>query len=148
MPFFFKMEFYFLLLFLINEYSFITVWILMTSVTTVLSAYLCISFFVVNTLGPRQNSHRFSRRHFQINFLRWRGFNFEENFDEVCSHWYYQKQDSIGLGNGLSPVQPQAIIWTNYGLTHWGRVTHICVSKLTIIGSDKGLSSDRRQAII
>ena len=25
-------------------------------------------------------------------------------------------------------------------LTHWGRVMHICVSKLTIIGSDNGLS--------
>ena len=33
-------------------------------------------------------------------------------------------------------------------LTHRGRVTHICVSKLTIIGSDNGLSPDRRQAII
>ena len=33
-------------------------------------------------------------------------------------------------------------------LTHWGRVTHICVSKLTIIGSDNGLSPRRRQAII
>ena len=33
-------------------------------------------------------------------------------------------------------------------LTHWGRVTHICVRKLTIIGSDNGLSPDRRQAII
>ena len=33
-------------------------------------------------------------------------------------------------------------------LTHWGRVTHICVSKLTIIGSEKGLSPGRRQAII
>ena len=33
-------------------------------------------------------------------------------------------------------------------LTHWGRVTHICVSKLTIIGSDNGLSPGRRQAII
>ena len=32
--------------------------------------------------------------------------------------------------------------------THWGRVTHICVSKLTIIDSDNGLSHDRRQAII
>ena len=31
--------------------------------------------------------------------------------------------------------------------THLGRVTHICVSKLTIIGSDNGLSPDRRQAI-
>ena len=33
-------------------------------------------------------------------------------------------------------------------LTHWGRVTHIGVSKLTIIGSDNGLSPGRRQAII
>ena len=33
-------------------------------------------------------------------------------------------------------------------LTHWGRVTHICISKLTIIGSDNGLSPDQRQAII
>ena len=33
-------------------------------------------------------------------------------------------------------------------LTHWGRVTHICVSELTTIGSDNGLSPGRRQAII
>ena len=42
------------------------------------------------------------------------------------------------INNELSLVQ----------LTHWGRVTHICVSKLTIIGSDNGLSPGRRQAII
>ena len=33
-------------------------------------------------------------------------------------------------------------------LTHWGRRTHICVSKLTSIGSDNGLTPIRRQAII
>ena len=33
-------------------------------------------------------------------------------------------------------------------LTHWGRVTHICVGNLTIIASDNGLSPERRQAII
>ena len=33
-------------------------------------------------------------------------------------------------------------------LTHWGRVTHICVSRLTITGSDNGLSPGWRQAII
>ena len=33
-------------------------------------------------------------------------------------------------------------------LTHWGRVTHICVGRLTIIGSDNGLSPAQRQAII
>ena len=33
-------------------------------------------------------------------------------------------------------------------LTHWGRVTHICVGKSTIIASDNGLSPGRHQAII
>ena len=33
-------------------------------------------------------------------------------------------------------------------LTHWGRVRHICVGKLSIIDSDNGLSPGRRQAII
>ena len=33
-------------------------------------------------------------------------------------------------------------------LTHWGGVMHICVSKLSIIGSDNGLSPKRHQAII
>ena len=33
-------------------------------------------------------------------------------------------------------------------LTHWGRVVHICVSKVTIIVSDNGLSPSRHQAII
>ena len=32
--------------------------------------------------------------------------------------------------------------------THWGGVTHICVGKSIIIGSDNGSSPDRRQAII
>ena len=33
-------------------------------------------------------------------------------------------------------------------LTHWGRVKHIFVDNLTIIGSDNRWSTDRRQAII
>ena len=33
-------------------------------------------------------------------------------------------------------------------LTHWGRVMHICVSNLAIIGSDNGLSPGRCQAIV
>ena len=35
-----------------------------------------------------------------------------------------------------------------FDLTRWGWVMHICVGKLTILGSDNGLSSGRRQAII
>ena len=41
-----------------------------------------------------------------------------------------------------------ALLSCMLNLTHWGRVTQICVSKLTIIASDNGLSPGRRQAII
>ena len=36
----------------------------------------------------------------------------------------------------------------DFFLTHWGRVTHICVSKQTIIGSDNGLWPGQCHAII
>ena len=35
-----------------------------------------------------------------------------------------------------------------WDLNHCGRMTHICISKLIIIGSDNGLSPNRRQAIV
>ena len=39
--------------------------------------------------------------------------------------------------------------WSNTSdKINWGRVTHICVGNLTIIGPDNGLSPGRRQAII
>ena len=40
-----------------------------------------------------------------------------------------------------------ALVWEQL-LSHWSRVTHICVDNLTTIGSDNGLSPGRRQAII
>ena len=49
----------------------------------------------------------------------------------------------IGGSADTSEPQPLTLV-----LTHWGRMTHICVSNLTIIGSDNGLSPGRRQAII
>ena len=49
-------------------------------------------------------------------------------------------------------TRPQWAWWVKFVililLTHWGRVTHICVGNLTIIGSDNGLSPGQRQAII
>ena len=48
----------------------------------------------------------------------------------------------------LKVILQKIIFLKNKHLTHWGRVTHICVSKLTIIGSDNGLLPGRRQAII
>ena len=48
-------------------------------------------------------------------------------------HWLYQW-----------PCRCDPKRWLNY----WGRVTHICVSKLSTIGSDNGLTPGWRQAII
>ena len=58
---------------------------------------------------------------------RWRGLG-GEMFDYVHNWWI--------AANLLSLI------------THWGRVTQICVGKRTMIGSDNGLSPGRRQAII
>ena len=44
-------------------------------------------------------------------------------------------------------VEGDRVIFIHH-FTHWDRVMHICVSELTIIGSDNGLSPGRRQAII
>ena len=46
-------------------------------------------------------------------------------------------------------VRHLKILWLClFCLTHWGPVTHICVSKLSILGPENGLSPGRRQAII
>ena len=107
----------------------------------------------------------YCRRYFHIHFLVWKSLCFNSNFSEVChqgSNWQY---DSIGSNNGLVLNKRQALServmdysvhlyptfslkWVNVELTHWGRVTHICVNNLTIIGPDNGLSPGRRQAII
>ena len=58
---------------------------------------------------------------------------------------------SNGSRNSLLSTGQQVINPTNadqFRLTHWGRVTQICVSKFTIIGSDNGLSPIRHQVII
>ena len=59
----------------------------------------------------------------------------------------------VSVNTDLSPYDitgSQSVLYPKVkliSLTHWGRVTHICVGNLTIIGSDKGLSPGRRQAI-
>ena len=61
--------------------------------------------------------------------------------------WTYTDVFSIGpLGTNFSEITTSK--YNAFLLTHWGRVTHICVNKILIIGSDNGLSPDRHQAII
>ena len=62
------------------------------------------------------------------------------------SLWVWWVSLALSFGN-ISEIW----IWYIIGkpcLTHWGRVTHICIGNLTIIVSDNGLSPGRRQAII
>ena len=48
----------------------------------------------------------------------------------------------------LTDAAAKLILQISSLLTHWGRVTHICVGNLTTIVSDNGLSPGRRQAIV
>ena len=48
----------------------------------------------------------------------------------------------------INPLFYEGYVSPHLNLTHLGRETHICVSDLTSIGSDNGLSPGRRQAII
>ena len=63
--------------------------------------------------------------------------------------------DDIRSPSFIIRIKHNTILWRFiqwcqlfFRLTHWGRVTHICVSKLTNIVSYNGLSPSRRQAII
>ena len=56
----------------------------------------------------------------------------------------WSNRDLVTRGNH-SPGSTKSL---GHGWTHWGRVTHIYVSKLNTIGSDNGLSPGRRQVII
>ena len=76
------------------------------------------------------------------------GTNFSEILIEMQTLSWFQLSEIVCIIIGIycnvkdNPDDESCV------LTHWGRVTHICVSELIIIGSDNGLSPERRQAII
>ena len=69
------------------------------------------------------------------------------------SPWHSERHDGLVDKEEMVLYEPATkqnkpgLCNASQGLTYWGRVTHICVGKLTIIDSDNGLSPDRRQAI-
>ena len=77
-------------------------------------------------------------------------YTFYQTISEGVSHvTILEKFQNLNFNNLSSFVTlTLSCVHVMWMLTHWGRVTHICVSKLTIIGSDNGLSPGRRQAII
>ena len=73
----------------------------------------------------------------------------------LVHHFIARGGGGAQVGNRSTPGQ--VVVWHRKAssqdrvtavLTHWGRVTHIYVGKLTIIDSDNGLSPGRRQTII
>ena len=76
--------------------------------------------------------------------LLWLSMILNDFVDHNWRHWNDRRQDLQILRALWVLFQVHDQLW----LTHWGRVTHICVGKLTIIDSDNGLSPGRRQAII
>ena len=64
-----------------------------------------------------------------------------DRIDRMCS---------VRILSADTTQRPWALLLMDGGitLTHWGWVMHICVSRLTIIGSDNGLSPGQCQAII
>ena len=90
----------------------------------------------------------------------WNSWNASSNSSWMYSLWYGwwipgDTRSQFINSHGINLVSPDYLGFSTWWvklvqlwLTHWGRVTHVCVSKLTIIGSDNGLSPGRRQAII
>ena len=56
------------------------------------------------------------------------------------------KQKTKNIYSTKTDIQAKQTVF--FVLTHWGQVTHICLSKLTIIGSDNGKAPGWGQAII
>ena len=57
----------------------------------------------------------FCRQHFQMHFLEWKLFNFDQYFTAGCSWGSNLQYSIIGSDNGLAPTRRQAIIWTKDG---------------------------------
>ena len=80
----------------------------------------------------------FCRRHFQIHFLERKHHIF------IPISLKFVLKGPTEKRSAMVPV----MAWGRTGGNRWGRVTHIRGCKLTIIGSDNGLSPDMRQAFI
>ena len=63
-------------------------------------------------------------------------------------HWIWSSYQITEFCMRIKYLKWQPHLPGDNELTHWGQVTHICVSKITIIGSDNGLLPGCRQAII
>ena len=67
---------------------------------------------------------------------------------DLINHIWSNYQHCMTHQISLLLVMPICNVYLGSILAHWGWETRKCIGKLTIIGSDNGLSPGRRQAII
>ena len=109
-----------------------------------------------STLTHKIACHLFSSSHYLTNDKSFSLVILGRNVSEITNkiHNFFSQEINLQMWSviywpfisGIVALE-MAMIFPVSGLTHWGRVTHICVSKLTIIASDNGLSPGRCQAI-
>ena len=99
-----------------------------------------------------RDSHQISSAFSWIRWaqLGWIGISFQADYSCGLYVWlfYYLKYYILSAWEQTSLKFNCDANFTKMHLTHWSKVTHICVGNITIIGSDNALSPDRRQAII
>ena len=83
-----------------------------------------------------------------MDFWSRNSINRNEFSDTSWIKMYLIKKTHLTFWYNLLMILLAAILLIKKQLTHWGRVTLICVSKQTIICPDNGLSPGRRQSII
>ena len=115
---------------------------------TLINHMLRLGHIPENSLYRKQSRHQFMEWSNAENvFISWR-------HHDLC-HWaqrYIRYNRNFFSYTSVFKVDPPLVSFWCCGrkilLTHWCRVTHICVGTNTNIGSDNGLSPGRRQAII
>ena len=126
-------------------------------ISVCIALYVLMKWFIHWALGDLKT---FSISNFHANISDWASNLAKLPLNDY--HWTLLMNSQHWFREWFSAIRQQAITWSNVDpglcrhmasqglneLTHWGRVTHICVGKLTNIGSDNGLSPGRRQAII
>ena len=123
-----------------------------------------VSLFSINLCRPRKKC--IWKRICQIHQIRWIKYKYKYKYMvwNLIKYKYKYKyavfvfvfaNTNTYLTPALLKTYCYALLWFQnimfsalFPLTHSGRATHICISKLTIIGSHNGLSPGWRQAIM
>ena len=117
-----------------------------------------ITIFLPTRFSPqnRATSHRQCAGYIERFLKSLRAKHFEVNMSSLWSEVQLlitNRSHNVYVIVGYRQMQCWMCLGSTYVrvrhlVIHWGRVTHICVVNLTIIGSNNGLSPGRRQAII